>query len=123
MSFVERTTCGRCGVYRHLHPTRTGCQTPRLSWWWHRHYLHRHVLTRAWWAMPERARWWVAARIHEARPHLCWCNLVDAVIDAQDDRRDDYRGEHGCACDAPLPIDAGLPRPGSCYCPPPGGPR
>ena len=42
----DKPTCGRCGVYRHLHPTKR-CAKPRLSFWWDRHFLWRHIAGRA----------------------------------------------------------------------------
>lgn len=55
-------------------------------------------------------------------PSVCWCDLCDSagLWSAED---------YACGCDVPLPWDAGAPRPGWCYCPPPerrvvrGGPR
>jgi hypothetical protein len=32
-----RATCGRCGAYRDLHPTRW-CEKSRHSFWWDEHY-------------------------------------------------------------------------------------
>lgn len=109
-------TCGRCGVYRHLHPTRVGCQKPRLSFWWDRHSPARHVAGRLWLALPERWRFSVVHRVNTRRPDLCWCDLVDAAY--LDQRKSDFKGSYGCACDIPLPTDARPPRAGACYCPP-----
>lgn len=106
-------TCGGCGVYRDLHPTRT-CEKPRLSFWWDRHFLWRHLAGRAWLALPEKARWKVVGWIYDHQPNLCWCDLVDAAYIAH--KRDDFTDPHGCACDIPLPFDARIPS-GNCYCP------
>ena len=111
----KKPVCGRCGVYRHLHPTDR-CERSRREWPWDTHYLHRHVVGTIWLALPERARWRIVGWYHKARPHLCWCDLVDAAY--QDIKKDDYRKPYGCACDVTLPTDAGSPRPGWCYCPP-----
>ena len=111
----DRPTCGRCGVYRHLHPTSL-CEKPRLSFWWDRHFLWRHIIGGIWLALTDRHRFDLATRYHARRPHLCWCDLVDAAY--LDIKRDDYRGEWGCLCDVPLPTDAKEPRPRGCYCTP-----
>lgn len=112
---ADRPTCGRCGVYRHLHPT-THCAKPRLSFWWDRHSPLRHAAGVAWLALPEKARWYVVTEIHKRRPGLCWCDFVDAAY--LSNMKDDYRGNNGCGCNVPLPTDAGKPRPGWCYCAP-----
>lgn len=105
--------CGRCGVYRHLHPTPR-CEKSRRSFWWDRHLPIRHLAGLLWLALPEKWRWSVVARLYDRRPHLCWCDLVDtALLDA---KKDDYRGQWGCGCDVPLPAEVGEPRPGGCYC-------
>lgn len=116
MSLVTRETCGRCGVYRRLHPVDR-CKGFRASWWWDRHLPVRHFAGVAWLTLPDSLRWRIVGAIYDRRPHLCWCEFVDAAY--LDDKRDDYKGEWGCGCDVPLPIGVGLPRPGWCYCAPP----
>jgi hypothetical protein len=126
----KKPTCGRCGVYRHLHPTDYGCEKPRLSFWWNRHSLARHVSAWAWiHTLPSRLRWAILRRVASERRD--WCELVDSALYA--DRWEDedhgysksfgygrdYRGEYGCLCDFPMPWDAGPSRPGHCYCPTP----
>lgn len=110
------TTCGRCGVYRHLHPT-TRCARPRRSFWWNRHSPIRHASGLLWLRLPEKARWRVVTVVNKVRPDLCWCDLVDAAL--LDNHKDDYRDPWGCACDVALPTDARPPVPGRCYCPVP----
>ena len=108
-----RPTCGRCGVYRDLHPT-AGCEKSRYSFWWDRHEPVRHVKGATWLALPEKWRWSIVGRFHERHPDLCWCDMVDSAY--LDVKKDDYRKPWGCGCDVPLPSDAGEPRPGYCYC-------
>ena len=117
---AARPTCGRCGVYRHLHPTKR-CHKPRLSFWWDRHSLVRHYAGDLWLTLPERWRWAIVVWFYARRPHLCWCDLVDAAY--LDIEKDDFRGGNGCGCDVPLPTDAREPRYGWCYCTPPEGYR
>ena len=112
---TDAKTCGRCGVYRHLHPT-SRCAKPRVSFWWDRHSPIRHVAGIVWLALPEKWRWSVVTRVGERHPNLCWCDLVDAAM--LDGKKSDFRGENGCGCDVPLPHEVGEPRPGECYCPP-----
>lgn len=115
MTVDERPVCGRCGVYRHLHPTAR-CAKPRREWWWDRHFLLRHVAGRLWLTLPEKRRWDFVSWYHVRHPELCWCDLVDAAY--LDIKRDDYFKPWGCACDVPLPTDARPPRPFGCYCTP-----
>lgn len=77
----------------------------------------RHIAGRSWLALPEKRRWSFVSWLHKRRPHLCWCDFVDAAH--LDFKKDDYRGDNGCGCDVPLPTDAGEPRIGRCYCEPP----
>ncbi len=113
---TKKPTCGRCGVYRHLHPTRFGCEVPRLSYWWDRHSLVRHVAGRLWLALPEKRRWDIICWLYERHPDHCWCQYVDSAY--LDIKKDDYRGDNGCGCDVPLPTQVGAPVYGSCYCTP-----
>lgn len=108
---MSKSTCGRCGVYRHLHP-RTNCERPRLSFWWDRHYLWRHIGARVWLLLDDRRRMDICHRIWSRNERLCWCDFVDAAL--LDDKRDDW----GCGCDVPLPVGIREPD-GRCYCPPP----
>ena len=110
---AHHPACGRCGVYRNLHPT-TDCANPRRSHWWDRHAPIRHVAGLAWLALPEKVRWQVVARLHKRKPHLDWCQYVDCAY--LDSKKDDYRGRWSCRCDVPLPIGITEPRPGWCYC-------
>lgn len=114
MSATKRKTCGNCGVYRDLHPVRL-CQTPRLSFWWDRHNLGRHIIGALWLAIPDRWRWSYAHHYADRHPEKCWCDIVNAAIVGRD--RDDYRRPNGCLCDVPIPQDSRLPV-GECYCPP-----
>jgi hypothetical protein len=114
-SLVTRKVCGRCGVYRHLHPVKW-CNGFRASWWFDRHYAHRHLIGAIWLALPEKRRWDYVGWLHKRRPNLCWCDLVDAAY--LDAKADDYRKPNGCLCDMSLPSDAKPPRPSGCYCKP-----
>jgi len=111
---TEKPTCGRCGVYRHLHPTET-CTKPRLSFWWDRHFLGRHLVGHVWLALSDKRRLTIASWWHGRHPRLCWCDLFNSAW--LDFKKGDYRSP-GCACDVPLPVDARAPRPGWCYCAP-----
>lgn len=113
--FHKRPVCGRCGVYRHLHPTAK-CVKSRRSFWWDEHMPVRHVVGVAWLATPQDWRWNIVSLFQKVRPDVCRCDLVEAVY--LDDKKDDYRGDYGCGCDVPRPSDAGKPRPGWCYCAP-----
>jgi hypothetical protein len=119
MSADKKPTCGRCGVYRHLHPT-TRCTKPRLSFWWDRHSAADHVMAWLWiHALTSRLRWWICAQWSK-RFGRDWCEVVDSAVRADNwsDWRGDYSGKWGCLCDFPLPHTAGAPRPGWCYCQP-----
>lgn len=112
-----------CGVYETAHVEGRGCGDYRrasaLRLWLIDHSPWRHVVGSAWLALPEKWRWSVVGRIHDRRPDLCWCDLVDcAQLDA---KKDDFRGHWGCGCDVPLPIHNRRPDYGSCYCQPPVG--
>ena len=114
----KHPVCGRCGVYRHLHPTER-CEKSRRSYWWDEHLIRRHVAAWLWiHAIPSRLRWRIIERIASDRRD--WCELVDTALRADQwgDWKDDYSGEWGCLCDFPLPWDAGPIRPGWCYCTP-----
>lgn len=113
----DAAVCGRCGVYRHLHPTKGGCEKSRRSWWWDEHYPIRHVLGIAWLALSEKRRWSIVSWYYDRHPDVCWCELVDAAY--LDIKKDDYRKPNGCGCDVGRPTDAGAPRYGFCYCTPP----
>lgn len=115
MAGKTRPTCGRCGTYRHLHPTQFGCVKPRLSFWWDRHSLGRHIAGRLWLALSDSQRMSIVDRLHARRPNLCWCEFVDSAL--LEGKKGDYRGRWGCACDIPLPIGISEPTPGQCYCP------
>lgn len=110
MPTLDQPTCGRCGVYRHLHPTKT-CAKPRLSFWWDRHYAWRHIAASLWLTLGDRRRMNFAHRIWSRNERLCWCDFVDAAL--LDGKRDYFE----CGCDVPLPV--GIREPvGNCYCPP-----
>ena len=119
MSRHLHPVCGRCGVYRHLHP-RERCEKSRRSYWWDEHYLHRHAGAWLWiHAVPSRLRWRILERIASDRRD--WCELADSALQADqwdEFYRNDYRGDMGCLCDFPMPWDAGPSRPGWCYCTP-----
>ena len=114
----------RCGVYKYAHQEGRGCgdfhHAGRLKSWYLDHSLWPHVVGCQWLHTPERWRWRVVGWLD--RPSVCWCDLCDSagLWSAED---------YACGCDVPLPWDAGAPRPGWCYCPPPerrvvrGGPR
>ena len=94
---------------------RCHCRRFRPARWTDEHSPWRHVAVRLWWSLPASAAWWVID--HWPIPGRCWCDLVDSVMPiAYPERRED----HSCPCDVPLPIDAGKPSPGRCYCPPIG---
>lgn len=115
---TRKRTCGRCGVYRHLHPTKSGCKRPTLSPWWQRHSLTAHFKGWVWvYLFTEKARWRYVWRV--MRPGLCWCELVDCVIRSNRNWRSDYKGPWSCLCDVPLPSNVGAPDPRGCYCSPP----
>lgn len=107
---TPRPTCGRCGVYRHLHPTKT-CAKPRLSLWWDRHDLWRHATAWLWLRLDDRRRMDLVHRYWSRNTHLCWCDFVDAAL--LDAKRDDYEDD---LCDVPLPVGIREPD-GRCYCP------
>jgi len=111
MTKFEVPVC-RCGVYMHLHPT-SQCDLRRKARWWHQHYLHRHIAVRIWWSLSDKARWAIAHRM--ASDKRDWCDLVDSVIAAGQDRRGDCYDD---LCDVPLPTDARPVVPGRCYCSP-----
>lgn len=112
---AKRPLCGRCGVYRDLHPTKS-CEKSRHSFWIDRHSIARHMAGKVWLALPEKWRWIIVGAYFDRHSDRCWCDLVDcAYIDF---KKDDYRKPWGCGCDVSLPTDAGLPRPGFCYCEP-----
>ena len=130
---ANQPTCGRCGVYRHLHPTKN-CAKPRLSFWWDRHLLLKHLTVPAWvHLIPSSLRWKILAHYNDnARRDICWCDLTNSGVYA-DGWSDaaleggrvttrgygrDYKGPDGCACDFPMPWEASAPRPGWCYCAP-----
>lgn len=114
---VRPPICGRCRVYKHLHP-RANCPRPTTNWWWVEHSASRHVKAWVWLRLSSRTRWQVIGWVHDRRPDLCWCDLVDSAVRAGGEYRADYAGEWGCLCDVLLPTDAGPPRPGHCYCEP-----
>lgn len=109
----EHPVCGRCGVYRHLHPTRT-CATSRRSFWLDEHHVVMHVTGWAWSKVGDRARWAIIRWLGHTFPkRLHWCDLVDAAWRPEsflDDYRDDW-------CNLPTPL-FGIRRPPTtpCYC-------
>lgn len=115
MTTMKRLLCGRCGVYRDLHPTPR-CAKSRHSFWWNRHSPAKHVIGTIWLNIPEKWRWSIIVAYHSRHPELCWCDMVDSAH--LDYKRDDYRKPWGCGCDVSLPTESGLPRYGFCYCEP-----
>ncbi len=109
---LVRTVCGRCGVYRDLHPTRT-CEKSRRAFWLDEHYLWRHVAAWLWLRLSDRQRMNLVSRYWERHNHLCWCEFVDCAL--LDNKRDDFADD---LCDVPLPFGVGPPRLGWCYCAP-----
>ena len=107
---MNAPTCGRCGTYRHLHPTRS-CARSRHSYWWDRHYLWRHLAAWAWLRLGDRRRMGLAQWLWSRNERLCWCEFVDAAL------LDDKRADFECGCDVPLPLGINEPD-GNCYCPP-----
>lgn len=114
----------RCGVYERVH--REGhprahltCgnyrEASRLRLWFMDHSVWRHVVGWVWLSLPSKARWRIVRWFD--RPGVCWCDLVDAAW-KPGNCRDDFQRPNGCGCDVPLPWDAGVPRPGECYCAP-----
>lgn len=106
IDLIDRETCGGCGAYRSLHPTKH-CEKPAVSWWWKRHYLHRHILNWLWiHTLTSKMRWWIAGGL-EGKPGWHWCSLVDSCVRADDkDWHSDYQHPNGCLCDFPAPWDA-----------------
>lgn len=98
-------------------PHLCDCQRFRPARWTDQHSPWRHLVVRLWWALSDDQRYTLCNLYDRlTRERLCWCDIIDAALHATEDRRSDYQGgEWGCACDAPLPWDAGKPRPG-CYC-------
>lgn len=111
MSHHARPVCGRCGVYRHLHPTER-CQTSRRSYWLDEHFPVMHVTGWLWAKVPERSRWRVVNAMSRVAPNRWhWCDLVDAaLLTCIEDYRDDW-------CDLPTPF-YGISKPPAkpCYC-------
>lgn len=109
----EHPVCGRCGTYRHLHPTQW-CMTSRRSFWIDEHLVLLHLRGWAWSKVPERTRWRVVNAMHRLAPNRWhWCDLVDAAIKAGPDWIDDYREDW---CDLPTPFGVGKPPTEPCYC-------
>jgi hypothetical protein len=117
----RRPTCGRCGVYKHLHPIAR-CKGYRHSWWWNRHRLTKHVAVWAWiHLMRPSWRWSVCARMSEVGGGWRdWCRIIDSALYADDWtwRRGDYSGAWGCLCDFPMPWETGARDYRGCYCSP-----
>lgn len=141
---TAREVC-RCGHSRHLHyssryacglrynwtrfparldthrarPDSCPCMRYQPARWIDEHSLWRHLTVRLWWALSDDQRYALCGLYDRiTRERRCWCDIVDAALQATADRRTDYRGAWTCECDAPLPWDAGKPVPGRCYCPP-----
>ena len=139
-----REVC-RCGHSKHLHysnryacglryswtsstarldthrarPGSCPCMRYRPARWTDEHSLLRHLTVRMWWALSDDQRYALCGLYDRiTRERRCWCDIIDAALQADPDWRADYRGPLSCACDAPLPWDAGKPIPGRCYCPP-----
>ena len=139
-----REVC-RCGHSKHLHysnryacglryswtsstarldthrarPGSCPCMRYRPARWTDEHSLLRHLTVRLWWALSDDQRYALCGLYDRiTRERRCWCDIIDAALQADPDWRADYRGPLSCACDAPLPWDAGKPIPGRCYCPP-----
>ena len=140
---TAREVC-RCGHSQHLHysnryacglryswartparldthrarPDSCPCMRYRPARWTDEHSLWRHLTVRLWWALSDDQRYALCGLYDRiTRERLCWCDIIDAALQATADRRTDYRGTWTCECDAPLPWDAGKPIPGRCYCP------
>ena len=141
---TAREVC-RCGHSQHLHyssryacglryswartparldthrarPDSCPCMRYRPARWTDEHSLLRHLTVRMWWALSDDQRYALCGLYDRiTRERRCWCDIIDAALQADPDWRADYRGPLSCACDAPLPWDAGKPIPGRCYCPP-----
>lgn len=98
-------------------PRHCDCDRFRRARWLDQHSPWRHLAVRAWWATPRRLALWIIN--HWPIPGRCWCDLWSSYEPIEDPRRQyEYRGRWQCLCDAPLPIDAGVPD-GRCYCPTP----
>lgn len=112
----------RCGVYESAHIEGRGCgdyrKASRLRLWWREHYKWRHIVGWVWLHLTPKMRWWIVDRYYKRYPGLCWCDLVDSAYKPEQ-MPEDFRRPHGCLCDVPLPTDAGVARPGDCYCMPP----
>ena len=99
-------------------PDSCPCMRYRPARWTDEHSLWRHLTVRLWWALSDDQRYALCGLYDRiTRERLCWCDIIDAALQATADRRTDYRGTWTCECDAPLPWDAGKPIPGRCYCP------
>lgn len=114
MSHHEHPVCGRCGAYRHLHPTKW-CASSRRSFWLDEHHLVMHITGWLWTKLSDKARWWVVTKMYDLQPgRYHWCDLVDAAIKAGPDWVGDYRDDW---CDVPTPLfGVGRPPTKACYC-------
>lgn len=105
---------------RHMHrqrgPRSCECSLYREARWFDLHSWWRHAAVRLWWSLPTKHRWWIVD--HWPIKGRCTCDLCDSVLKAEPEWRADYLGQWTCLCDFPLPIDAGVPMRGRCYCAP-----
>lgn len=119
MTTVHKFERCRCGVYKYAHEAGRGCGNYRIAstlrLWHMDHILWRHIVGRAWIALPSKWRWRIIEWFN--KPGVCWCDLVDAAH-SPDVYQSDYKKPDGCPCDVPLPFNARAPRPGECYCTP-----
>jgi hypothetical protein len=112
---MRRARC-RCGVWIDCHrPGRFNCGNPRpastLRLWFRDHDTRRHITGWLWIKVPEKYRWRVAGWYHDRRPGLCWCEMVNAVLQSYE-KGDDL-------CGVALLTDATPSKYGQCYCMPP----
>jgi len=119
---TSRDICASCGVYRYVHTqARSRCpkfrKANRIQRFLFHHSIIGHIQAWAWWRLTtENFRWRVANRLHNRRPDLCWCYMVEAVL--LQGAPNDYSSKYYCGdlCNVPLLSQARPWVEGRCYC-------